>query len=548
MQDIIGNFKLLVIETENQIKLTHGLLSDFNIDVLEKITAKDDYIDNLKTTVENACFSNIYNMAKSSDMAPLNRMRALHIICVNLERIADFCVNIARQTQYLTSKDFIQKYDYQSMFLEIQNSIHRVTWVFDHGNLSQALEICRAEFKLDDLWEQTFNILLEDLKKGHEVTNLVTTIFIFRYLERIGDSLLNIGEALIFAIMGDRIKIRQVEALEKTLTESGFKGSLGDIDFASIWGSRSGCRISKVSRKKPSGFKAQGIFKEGEIGKIQAERSNINRWEEIYPGLAPRVLGYYEKYRTASLLVEFLSGCTLDQVFLTENPAVVDNVTFVLEQTLMEIWNKTLKRQPFPTDYMKQLMDRLSAIDRVHPKSFRPPRSRKSSSYIPLRELVKTCQTIEKELPAPFTIFIHGDFNTNNIVYSHDEQKIHYIDLYRSREGDYVQDAAVFLISNFRMPVFEAELRTRLNKVSLHFYDVFRNFAAQKGDHTFEVRLCLALARSFLTSTRFELNKVFARDMSGNAQTLMENLIAHQGKSWDTFVFPREILLYKTGV
>ncbi len=538
MQDIIGNFKLLAIETENQIMLTHGLLSDFNIDVLEKITAKDDYIDNLKTTVENACFSNIYNMAKSSDMAPLNRMRALHIICVNLERIADFCVNIARQTQYLTSKDFIQKYDYQSMFMEIQTSIHRVTWVFDHGNLSQALEICRAEFKLDDMWAQTFNILLEDLKKGDEVTNLVTTIFIFRYLERIGDSILNIGEALIFAIMGDRIKIRQVEALEKTLTESGFKGNLGDIDFASIWGSRSGCRISKVSRKKPSGFKAQGIFKEGEIGKIQKERANIQRWEGIYPGLAPKVLGYYEKYRTASLLVEYLPGCTLDQVFLTESPEVMDNVTFVLEQTIMDIWSRTLSHRVFHTDYMKQLMERLAAVDRVHPKSFRS-----QVASIPTSDLVKSCQNIEKELLAPFTVFIHGDFNTNNIVYNHDEQKIHYIDLYRSQDGDYVQDAAVFLISNFRMPVFEPDLRARLNRVSDQFYEIFRNIALLKGDRTFEARLCLALVRSFLTSTRFELNKPFARQMSTNARTLMTEIINHRGSPWESFVLPRDILI-----
>ena len=97
MKRMIANFKLLAIETENQIALTHGLLSDFKIEVLEEINAKDDYIDNLKTVVENDCFSSIYTMTRSPDMAPLNRLRALQIICVNLERIADFCVNIARQ-------------------------------------------------------------------------------------------------------------------------------------------------------------------------------------------------------------------------------------------------------------------------------------------------------------------------------------------------------------------------------------------------------------------------------------------------------------------
>ena len=61
---------------------------------------------------------------------------------------------------------------------------------------------------------------------------------------------------------------------------------------------------------------------------------------------------------------------------------------------------------------------------------------------------------------------------------------------------------------------------------------------------TFEARLSLALARCFLTSTRFELNRGFARDMSSNAGQLMARIIDHQGNPWETFEFPREILLY----
>ena len=315
------------------------------------------------------------------------------------------------KTQYLTSKDFIQAYDYDAMFQVIQRSIRGIDQAFDHGNLSQAMEICRAEFRLDDLWEKTFKILLEDLKKKEfEVTNLVTTIFIFRYLERIGDSILNIGEALIFAIMGDRIKIRQVEALEKTLTASGFPGNLGDIDFSSIWGSRSGCRISKVSRKKPSGFKAQGIFKEGDIGKIKKERANIKRWETIYPGLAPKVFGYYEKYRTASLLVEFLPGCTLDQVILTETLEMVDNVLYVFEQTLMEVWHITWSPVSCHMGYMAQLQERLGAISRVHPACFQGTGGGAARAGGFVEPLMKQCRALEKELFAPFSVFIHGGF------------------------------------------------------------------------------------------------------------------------------------------
>ncbi|SLM32647.1 conserved hypothetical protein [Desulfamplus magnetovallimortis] len=544
MKDILGNFKFLAIETENQIKLTYGLLSDFNLEVLEKIGAKDDYIDNLKTTIENACFSRIATLKPSINQEIINRIRAVHIICVNLERIADFCVNITRQTRYLTSNAFLQQYDYKTMFTIIQKSLSSITRVYDDNDLTGALHICKAEFELDRMWEENFKILLEDLKQGEGVTDLITTIFIFRYLERIGDSILNIGEALLFGIIGDRIKIRQFEALEKTLSESGFDGTLNDIDFASIWGSRSGCRISKVSRKKPSGFKAQGIFKEGGIKKIKKEHENICYWESLFPGLAPRVFGYYEKYETASMLVEFLSGCTLDQIILTEDAEVVSNVIFILEHTIIEIWEKTRNEMTLKTDCMKQLSARLGAIKRVHPEFFRPSFNINTFTVCATENLISRCQKIEESLLAPFSVFIHGDFNTNNIVYNHEEQKINYIDLYRSRQGDYVQDASVFLVSNFRMPVFDPDFRERLNRTTLFFFSTFKRFAAELNDTTFEVRMALALARSFFTSTRFELQYEFAKNMCSRAHFLMERVIAHEGKPWETFSVPPAILLY----
>ncbi|SLM32854.1 conserved hypothetical protein [Desulfamplus magnetovallimortis] len=547
MRNILANFKFLAIETENQIKLTRGLLSDFNLEVLEKIGAKDDYIDNLKTTVENACFSTIATLKPAGNQDAITRIRAIHIMCINLERIADFCVNITRQTRFLSSSECIQKYDYKTMFNVIQRSISTIMKVFDANDLNGALQICKAEFELDRLWEDSFKIILEDLKKGQSVTDLITIIFIFRYLERIGDSILNIGEALIFAIMGDRIKIRQFEALEKTLSESGFEGTLNDIDFASIWGSRSGCRVSKVSRKKPSGFKAQGIFKEGKTEKIKKEHQNICRWETIHPGLAPRVFGYYEKYDTASMLVEFLSGCTLDQILLTEEPENINNVLFIFEQTVMDIWEKTLKPVEIQTDYMAQLNKRLNAIKRVYPEFCRTVKKNTGSADIrskyTTQSLIISCQQIEKSIPAPFSVFIHGDFNTNNIVYNHEEEKINYIDLHRSKDADYVQDASVFLVSNFRMPVFEAEFRERLSRTTLYFLNVFRTFAKDNNDTTFEARMALALARSFFTSTRFELQYEFAGQMCQRAHMLMEKVLNHKDK-WENFTLPDSILIY----
>jgi phosphate uptake regulator len=544
MQNIIENFRFLVIEAETQVKLTYGLLMDFNLDLLEKISSKDDYIDNLKTTVENDCFSTIHAIPGYINQKKRQDIRAIHIICVNLERIADYCVNIARQTHYLSHTSFIQKYDYKSMFQEIQSGLIRISTVFDSRDLAEALEICRTEFHIDQLYKENFDLMLDELKRGMNVTDVVTTIFIFRYLERIGDSLLNIGEALLFAIMGERIKIRQFEALEKTLSEAQFEGSISDIDFNSIWGSRSGCRISKVSRKKPSGFKAQGIFKEGNLKKIKQEQENIKRWNEIFPNLAPKMFGYQEKGETASMLVEFLAGCTIDQVILTDDTDTIRNVIFIFEHVLNEVWTKSLKPGPVATDYMEQFKSRMSSVYRVHPYFRRPHQQIENLDIHSTEDLIQQCVQVEKELPAPFTVFIHGDFNTNNIVYNHEEQRINFIDLYRSRDWDYIQDASVFLISNFRLPVFDSELRERLNTVSLYFYEWFSDFARNNHDHTFEIRMALALARSLFTSTRFELNFGFAREMYLRSHYLLEKIAAHAGRPWDEFRLPDHIFFY----
>jgi phosphate uptake regulator len=542
MRDIIENFKFLVVEAENQVKLTYGLISDFSEDLLEKIASKDDYIDNLKTTVENKCFSKIHS-SKHPDTKEVNAIRSIHIMCLNLERIADYCVNIARQLHYLSEISFIHQYDYRGMFSEIQKALAKITPVFAEADLSGALDICRAEYQLDKLYKDNFDWLMTELRQGHHIENLITVIFIFRYLERIGDSLLNIGEALIFAIIGDRIKIRQFEALQKTLSESGFDGTLSDIDFTSIWGSRSGCRISKVGNKNPAGFKAQGIFKEGAIKKIKLEQENIRHWNDIFPGLAPKIFGYYEKEETASLLVEFLPGCTLDQIVLTEGDEIIRNVLFIFEQTMNEIWETTRREGTFPTDYMRQLRSRTEAIRRVHPNFYRAEKRIESLTIPSSETLITSCAEIEKQVPAPFTIFIHGDFNVNNIVYNHEEQKINYIDLYRSKPADYIQDASVFLVSNFRLPVFEPRLRERLNRMIQHFFEVFSHFARQHNDHTFNIRMALALARSFYTSTRFELNYSFAREMFLRSHFLLERIATYHG-TWEEFELPTEILFY----
>jgi len=535
------NFRFLILEVQNQIKATFEFLLAPTPATYDKIFSKDDYIDNLKNVIENKCFTTL-NQTK---LAPeqMKYLRAVHVISINLERIGDYCVNIAKQMGYLSSPRFLENFDYKDSFLKIHQTVSEILPVLHKANLSGALAICRMEDELDGMYKENFDKIMIHLRIGRNVEDHITSLFIIRYMERIGDSLLNIGEALLFVIIGERIKIHQFQALQRNLNKSGLQGEVTEVDFQGIWGSRSGCRIARVEGKK-SPQARDSIFKEGNLRKIRQEKINLECWNEIFPGLVPRVFSYQEDGENASLLTEFLAGCTLDEAIFNSDEEVLKNAVFIFEQTVQHIWEQTLNRFALPTSMMRQVGDRMSSILQVHPELMRPPMGIGELAIPSANDLIKKCMDIEARYPAPFSVFTHGDFNINNVIYNHQDQKIYFIDLHRSAHADYVQDVSVFLVSNFRLPAFDPESRRRIDQTIAGFYGFVKSFAEAHGDTSFDIRLGLGVARSLYTSTRFELNRSFAHAMYNRCLFLMERLTEQPPEELERFSFPLEILNY----
>ncbi len=535
------NFRFLILEVQNQIKATFEFLLAPTPATYDKIFSKDDYIDNLKNVIENKCFTTL-NQTK---LAPeqMKYLRAVHVISINLERIGDYCVNIAKQMGYLSSPRFLENFDYKDSFLKIHQTVSEILPVLHKANLSGALAICRMEDELDVMYKENFDKIMIHLRIGRNVEDHITSLFIIRYMERIGDSLLNVGEALLFVIIGERIKIHQFQALQRNRNKSGLQGEVTDVDFQGIWGSRSGCRIARVEEKK-SPQARDSIFKEGNLRKIRQEKINLECWNEIFPGLVPRVFSYQEDGENASLLTEFLAGCTLDEAIFNSDEEVLKNAVFIFEQTVQHIWEQTMNRYALPTSMMRQVGDRMSSILQVHPELMRPSMGIGDLDIPSANDLIKKCMDIEARYPAPFSVFTHGDFNINNVIYNHQDQRLYFIDLHRSTHADYVQDVSVFLVSNFRLPAFDAESRRRINQTIAGFYAFAKSFAEAHGDTSFDIRLGLGVARSLYTSTRFELNRSFAHAMYNRCLFLMERLTEQSPEELDKFSFPLEILNY----
>ncbi len=546
--DIEENFKFVVLEVKKQVEDTLKAIEAPSISITDRIRERDDYIDNLKSVIENKSFSRIFN-ASISDQKEIDFLRALLTITSNLEKIGDYSVNIGGQLRYLKIRDFIKEYDYRSFYDELFAALNLIVKAFYKQDVKLALRVCRAELSIDVIYKRNLNKILGEMNTQSNSEDLITTLFIFQYLERMGDALLNIGEAIIFSVMGEKIKIREYKALENSLANTSLAGEpMNELNYNGIWGTRSGCKIGSINNNGSKQSKLHVFFKHGKLKKLKEEKVNIELWEKRFPGLAPKVFAFQKDRNSAALLLEYLKGHNLQEIILNAEKKLFKKAFSSFLATTSHVWSETISQKKTNSKFILQIASRIDDVYRLHPQ-LKNQANRIGGLQIPsLEELLKKAVTIETEIDAPFSIFIHGDFNTNNIIYNPTDDKTHYIDLHRSRHGDFAQDVSVFMVSNFRLPVFGPEARDRLNSVMRDFFHFSIAFAKENNDPTFQARLALGLVRSFITSIRYEYRSEFAKIMFLRGVYILGKVIAHHEdadkKSWESFSLSEESFIY----
>ncbi|MBD3335947.1 MAG: phosphotransferase, partial [Candidatus Eisenbacteria bacterium] len=517
------NLRFLILEVRKQLGKTRQYFADPSGEPVDSVFSKDDYIDTLKGVIQRKCFT-LATQESHKSQPELDHLKAIDIIAVNLERIADFCESILDQARYIQDGELFGRHGFLPFFHSIESGLNYINpAVFKH-DMESALGVCRAEDELDRLYVHALQQSLRELKEGHEPQTLVTIIFMYRYLERMGDSLLNIGEAVLSCCLGESIKIDQFQALDDSLESSTMDHSIEDVALEPIAETRSGCRIGRVRSQRPDKSRF-AIFKEGAYDKLLNEKENIERWRQVAPDLVPQIFSFHQRGDSGSILFEYLPGRTFDEILLRGDNRELDAALDALTGVLSEIWTATRRPAPATAGFLDQLAKRLPDIYALHPEFYRPGTAINRVPVPSLEELIEKARPIDTKAVAPFSVLIHGDLNIDNIIYRSDDGKLHFIDLHRSRMMDYAQDVSVFLVSNLRLPIPDPGVQRKVNRSVERVHDFALDFARNADDPTFSARLALGLARSLCTSTRFVLDRSFAMSMFLRARYLLEHLI-----------------------
>lgn len=542
-KDLENDFKFLILEIKKQLGLLEKVLEKPSRSQIKKIQERDDYIDNFRNTIDHKVFKYLHENPKA-DKSQVDLARSLSSAAGNLERIGDFCINIVQQLNYLQDHSVFLKYETSHFFNEIYDSLKIIGRGLFKRNINHALRVCKAEYLIDKFYDLEFQKMMDSMRRGEDIEDTLTTIFIFRYFERMGDALQNVGEAIIGAAIGEKLKVDHYKVLEEAIGSLPQLNSSKAFEYDAITNTWSGCRIGKIQQQDSEGQTQDYILKHGKLQKILDEKKNIEMWDDLVPGLPPKILQYSIHKESGSMLLECIKGHNFKEILLEEKLVKYQGEAFKgIKDVLTDVWLRTLSHKEIKPDFISQLNKRLEDVLSVHQDFTLDGNQIGNIKTESFNSLLKKLSKIEKKLKVPFTVLLHGDMNLDNFFFNPDTKHIHFIDLNRSRQGDFAQDVSVFLISNFRIFTTSTKVTNRLNQTALEFYNFAREFAVEHGDHTFDARLALGLIRSYVTSTRFQLNKEFASEMFLRANYLSRRLLeAAEEAPLEDFKLPKDLL------
>lgn len=535
---IRDNLKFLVIEVNSQLSHLHTYLDTRVESIAQRILSRSGYSYNLMLRIHNAATR---QMSRQDPQVSL-QLNAVTSIATELERITELARECLQQARYIESDKAIKFSVYLPMIEKIMKNTQVIESSLFNTDTQAALKLGKAERKLDKSYQKIFKSSIKSLKKKKNIKDKVTGLFIAHYIEQMGDCLLNISESIISSNIGQPMDLQRFQSLKETLNNWSNEHEFNQVEVKQIAETRSGSGISSVRYQDNKDITQQAIFKDGELKKLNEEFEGVERWHSIYPGIAPQILTYQKSGDNAALLIEHLDGITFEYIVLSAPKKQMTKSIVTLSETLNNIYSHTKKEQPISAGFIEQTRKRLKDVYAIHPDFKQSSVTIAGRPQANLEQLLTQAERIEHAYPAPFSVFIHGDFNLDNIIYNPDTDQIRLIDLHRSCYQDYVQDISVFMVSNYRLQVLDYKTRQRIQNQVIHFYQKIKKISVAHQDHYFEVRLALGLARSFATSSRFIIDKSMARNMFLRAQYILAYLVQHQDSDLLKFNLPIEEL------
>ena len=203
LKGIFDNLVLMCRHIESAIEKCVKVLNERDVDLVSEVLEEDKLIIKMERNIEEACLKLL--MMEQPVASDFREVSAALKMITDLERIGNQARDIAEITAQFGSEDYIKKSVHIPLMTEIV-----IQMVKDgvQSYINRDIELARSLDKTDDKVDNLFNTVMADLtaaiKKNPETAEIaIMLMMITKYLERIGDHAVNIGEWVEYAITGN---------------------------------------------------------------------------------------------------------------------------------------------------------------------------------------------------------------------------------------------------------------------------------------------------------------------------------------------------------
>ena len=202
LANIFNKLILMCRTVEIAIEKSINGLVQRNYELAKEVIAEDKNIDNLEHEIEQDCLKILLMQHPvASDFRQVSS--ALKMI-TDLERIADQAADISEITFQFGTENFIK--DPEHIKLMAKTTIEMVkdsVESYINSDLALARTLASRDDKVDDLFEQVKNELIKLIQAdGKNADQAILFMMIAKYIERIADHAVNIGEWVEYALTG----------------------------------------------------------------------------------------------------------------------------------------------------------------------------------------------------------------------------------------------------------------------------------------------------------------------------------------------------------
>ena len=192
--------------TERNLENSRKGLFERDEDWCNTVIADDEEVDTLEVQIDHAGVNILLRFQPvASDMREVISTMKLS---VNLERIADQAVNIARRTRKLIARPAVDEtLHIEPIFHYAETMVKDAVRSFADRDIELARALKERDRQLDEM-NRTFADKMTELMSHHpnQIPSYMDLIFISRFLERVGDQASNIGEDTVYAIAAEEIR------------------------------------------------------------------------------------------------------------------------------------------------------------------------------------------------------------------------------------------------------------------------------------------------------------------------------------------------------